>query len=332
MVRIVPFADDHRDAAAALLWARHARDRERLPQLPDLDLAAVRAALDAALARPHARGFAALDGDALVGYLAGDLNLAPIWGRSGWVRAAGFALAAGQSVELLRDLYAALGDLWIRWGVFSHVALVPAADPDTVHAWFSLSFGIQQVHGLKPLDAAEPAPLPEGVVARRTTTDDRETLRSLSDLIWPTLTQAPCWGIHLPESENPDGWAELVDDPDERVWLAFDGDSAVACQGWSPAENGGGSLHIPEKCVHLTIAGTRESHRGRGIAKALRQRGEAEARAEGYLWSETDWRSANLLADRVWPREGFVPVVWRLARRIDERIAWANGPLIGDDA
>jgi hypothetical protein len=38
----------------------------------------------------------------------------------------------------------------------------------------------------------------------------------------------------------------------------------------------------------------------------------------------TDWRVTNLLSSRFWPRQGFRPVVYRLTRRIDARVAWAN--------
>jgi hypothetical protein len=36
------------------------------------------------------------------------------------------------------------------------------------------------------------------------------------------------------------------------------------------------------------------------------------------------WRSTNLLTARFWPRQGFRPVAYRLVRRVDQRIAWAN--------
>ena len=75
----------------------------------------------------------------------------------------------------------------------------------------------------------------------------------------------------------------------------------------------------------MTVAGTRESFRGRGIGRALTQHGLREARAAGYTVCETDWRSANLEAARMWPRQGFQPVAYRLVRRLDPRIAWANG-------
>jgi len=50
-----------------------------------------------------------------------------------------------------------------------------------------------------------------------------------------------------------------------------------------------------------------------------------QAQANGYRYCEVDWRSTSLQAGRFWPRRGFRPMVYRLARRIDPRIAWANG-------
>lgn len=61
------------------------------------DPAAPRLALDKARQRPRAAGVAAFADGRLAGYLIGDIVLDAIWGRSGWVRLAGCALAPGQS-------------------------------------------------------------------------------------------------------------------------------------------------------------------------------------------------------------------------------------------
>jgi ribosomal protein S18 acetylase RimI-like enzyme len=76
----------------------------------------------------------------------------------------------------------------------------------------------------------------------------------------------------------------------------------------------------------LSVAGTRAAYRSRGINRALTRHGLADLVARGYQVCETDWRVANLEADRLWPRQGFRPAVFRLGRKIDPRIAWATGP------
>ena len=330
-LHIVPLDDTLIPAAGALLAGRHRRDRAILPGLPARfeDPATATQAVRAALQRPHAAGVAALDGDRLVAYLAGDLMISEVWGRSGWVRTAGCAYDPAAGVEAVRDLYAALGAGWVRQGVFAHFALVPVSDPAFLQAWFALSFGIEQVHALLDLATLDPAapPAPEGIEIRRAGPGDGPRLAEMSDVIWQVQTQAPVWGVMLPESvaETRAGWAELAEDATATVWLALAGDELLGMQGYWPAEESDDNLLIPPRTVELSVAGTRPEGRGRGVNTALTTHGLAQARAASFRVCEADWRSTNLLASRFWPRRGFVPSVYRLARRVDQRIAWANG-------
>ena len=83
-------------------------------------------------------------------------------------------------------------------------------------------------------------------------------------------------------------------------------------------------LYIPESCMELPAAGTLADARNRGIGLALTNAGFAFAKEAGYQYVLADWRTTNLQSSRFWPRRGFRPVVYRLFRRVDERIAWAN--------
>ena len=105
------------------------------------------------------------------------------------------------------------------------------------------------------------------------------------------------------------------------VWLACENEQAIGSQGYWPADATDEAIHIPEHCARMSVAGTR----GRGTMQALTRHGLAQARERGYQFCETDWRSTNLLAARFWPRQGFRPTLYRLVRRIDECIAWADG-------
>lgn len=330
-IDIVPLQDDLLDDAAELLAQRHTRDRQVLPDLPPqfVDFAGARRAIEAVRKRPHASGVAALAHGRLLGYLIGDMVLDPVWGRQAWVRLPGYALAPDQPPDRIHDLYAMLGAHWVTYGCFEHFALVPVADPTLIDAWFRLSFGLQQIYALLALGTLDlPSPVvPPGITIRQAGPDDRTVLADLSDLIWRHQTRAPAWGIHLPETaaEVRAGWAELVDDSTVVVWLACEDGQAVGSQGYWPADATDEAMHIPEHCARMSVAGTRDMVRGRGIMSALTHHGLAQARERGYHFCETDWRSTNLLAARFWPRQGFRPTTYRLVRRIDERIAWANG-------
>jgi GNAT superfamily N-acetyltransferase len=328
---IVPFTSDMFPEAGALFAARHRRLRTSQPELPAVyeDAATAQSAVEAAWQRERADGIAALDaGGRLRAYLIGDLVLDNLWGRSGWVRYAGCAVAPDEDVEIVRDLYAALAARWVEWGCFLHCALMPATDDALLGRWFALCFGIEHVHGTVALDTLDLSsqPDPPGVEIRRAGPEDRPVLEELSDVIWRHQVQAPVWGIHLPEwqAEQRREWGDLVAEADVAIWLAFCEGKPAGVQMYFPAEMEPKTPHIPERCVHLGASGTRDWARGRGIGRALTQHVLAHARAAGYTVCETDWRSTNLLSSRFWPRRGFRPVVYRLVRRVDPRIAWAG--------
>ncbi|MDX1524158.1 MAG: GNAT family N-acetyltransferase [Anaerolineae bacterium] len=330
-LQLIPFEPELLPQAGELLARRQRRDRAIFPELPARfeDKAVAQQAIEAALARKHAHGFAALENGRLLAYLIGDIVIDNVWGRAGWVRLAGCAYDPAAGVEPVRDLYAALGEQWVKYGVFFHFGLMTVADPDLIQAWFSLSFGLEQVHALIDLEALKPTlpATPPDIEIRRVGPADGPHLAALSDVIWRVQVKAPVWAVMMPETVagTEASWADLVDEPEAIVWLALIDGKPVALQGYWPAETGSDQLHIPEQCVHLSVAGTHPAARGRGLNTLLTQYGLAQAQAAGYRFCEIDWRSANLLASRFWPKQGFRPVVYRLARRLDPRIAWATG-------
>lgn len=330
-MRFEPFHADMLSEASALLAWRQQQQRVVQPELPVRfqDPAAARLALDEAWQRPRAAGVAAFAHGRLAGYLIGDIVLDAIWGRSGWVRLAGCALAPGQSPELVKDLYQILGAQWVAYGCFSHVALMPVAIPPLLDAWFALSFGVQQVHALAALDAlALPTVMrPPTLEIRRAGPPDRAALAGLYHLIRQHLIAAPVWGIALPEDEDAirTGYGDLVDDAAATVWLALENGQALGMAAYYHLDAAENNLLTPDSCTELAVASTVAAARGRGVGSALTQHGLTSAQQAGYHACLADWRSTNLLAARFFPRWGFRPVAYRLARRIDPRIAWANG-------
>jgi ribosomal protein S18 acetylase RimI-like enzyme len=305
--------------------------RTTFPELPAEAEAAgpAEAILAAALERTASSGWGAFDGAQMVAYLIGEPVLDPWWGRSGWIRAGGSAARDTGAADMFADLYARLGQEWIRSGIFAHFVVVPASEGEILSAWFGLSFGIEHVHAVLDLEAlpsAESLPLP-GVSFRLATAEDKVVLAEMSDVVWRHQVGAPVWGAMLPEHVEPNraGWVELLDDPTADVWLALEEGDVVGTQAYYPSEMTGVHLLAGAATCHLAIAGTRAEARGRGIATALTRTGLAHARQRGYRFCETDWRSTNLLSSRFWPRIGFRPAFDRLVRRIDERIAWAKG-------
>ena len=80
-------------------------------------------------------------------------------------------------------------------------------------------------------------------------------------------------------------------------------------------------VHLPDS-VAPTVADaaakwlSRCEARGLGVGTVLTETALAWAHEQGYVTCVTDWRSANLLAARFWPRQGFRPTAYRLYRSI----------------
>ena len=329
---LATFSNRYLDAAAGLLAERHRRDRAARPLLPARfeELPVARAAVEAIWHRPGARGVVALDSGRLAGYLIGDAATEPVRGRCAWVRLAGHALAEGIDAELYRDLYAALAAGWVTQGYFDHYVLLPAADGAALDAWFALSFGLEHAHGLRSLaapNATDATPIAPDVEIRRATADDRATLAGVSQWLRRYQAGPPIWGTALPE-DTPQikaGYAEMAGDETATIWLAFLDGQIAGFQAYLPAKMSDDNPLIPPGCVDLSVAATHPELRGRGVGLALTQVGLVDAAARGYTACVVDWRVTNLMSSRFWPRQGFTPTVYRLVRRVDPRIVWAQG-------
>lgn len=287
-----------------------------------------RSAVEAAWRRNFTSGVAAFDGDRLIGYLFADLAVDPQFLRSVWIRAAGHALSPDYSTELYRDLYAAAGPEWLALGAFEHFVLAPATEAEILDAFFRLGFGHQQAYGL--LDLQEWSPhgdeLIEGLEVRQAQPADRAVLVGFAELIHRYQAGPPVWGPALPENraELREGFAELVDDEDAVVFLAFLDGHPAAYQAYFHAEAGETDILVPKGCVELKVAGTVSDLRGAGVGRILTDYGLDWCRAAEYRYCLVDWRVTNLLASRFWPRQGFNPVYYRLHRHIDPRVMWAR--------
>ncbi|QQR42035.1 GNAT family N-acetyltransferase [Myxococcus xanthus] len=330
-MNLVPFVNEHLEAAASLLALRHRAHRVALPLLPGEPESATEARriLEALQQRPRTSGFAALQNGQLIGFALGTLRIDTTWGRSAWLFAPGHALAPGTSPEVYRDLYAALAAQWVQEGCFVHAALVPAHDRPALEAWYGAGFGHEQVHALRSLDPVDlrPGVLDSPLRLRRAGMDDLDRLLEMAGLISEHQRASPVFAPYLPEfSEDwPQDYTELIEGEADRIWLAEQDGRLLGFAIFSPAEQTPDEVLTPPNSVTFTVGVTREDVRCRGVGRALFARGVEEARRMGFRACVTDWRATNLTASRSWPRLGFSPALYRLTRRIDERVAWARG-------
>ena len=143
------FTEEMIPEAGKLLAQRHACNRTKLPLLPARfeDPQVATKAVKTLWQKKLKNGYAAVLDGKLIAYLLGEL-VTQDWGRCGYVYLPGYALAEGENTAILQDLYALLGDDWVKKGGFSHYLYISAADMDVIAALFDLGFGKERVDAL----------------------------------------------------------------------------------------------------------------------------------------------------------------------------------------
>ncbi len=215
-----------------------------------------------------------------------------------------------------------------EWGVFSHGIYISAADSGVIDALFDLGFGKERVDALLDLRTTSiPEKKPAAdILIRRADPADSAHLANLSGVIANALSKAPYWHPTVPEDyqELRDGWAELADQKNWTIWLAFEGNEAIGAAGFISRENSESDMLTSNQSAYLSIAAVKPEARRLGISTALTWHGLEQARKDGFETCYTNWISPNLPASRHWPRFGFGDVAYRLSKRIDPQIAWTR--------
>jgi GNAT superfamily N-acetyltransferase len=307
MLDIVEFRDDHLDAAAELLAARHRRHRDAEPLLPDgRDY---RAEIEREWQADGAAGvFAAEDGRPSAYLIARPV---PLGGRT-WMMSG----VAGQAVEgdreLIRDVYGAAGGTWLASGHTHHAVYVPASDAALVDRWFRLCFGASGALALR-----ETAPEPSfdaGVAIRPGTEADIEDAVRLDVAMSDAMIPSPSFSeVEQRPEEVLEEWRGTWDD-ERFVHFVAERDGRVA--GHIVLYRRPPDLRVPDDSIDLAAASTLPELRGSGVGRALTAHVLRWAHEAGIPVMTTDWRMTNLWASRFWPRRGFREVFLRLYRSV----------------
>ncbi|HSJ89094.1 MAG TPA: GNAT family N-acetyltransferase [Anaerolineales bacterium] len=327
---ILPFSAEMIPTAGKLLAQRHSENRKKLPLLPARfeDPKVACKSVEVTWNEKYTKGYVAFRNGEMIAYLIGTTTTNP-WGRAGNVYLPGYAVADSKNPQLLQDLYTKLGDDWVKRGCFDHYIYISAADASVIQAIFDLGFGKQRVDALLDLGSLSIPDVeePTGITIRQAGKGDNAHVGSFSDLIFRALAKAPYWHPTLPEDwdELHEGWSELPDEEEWKVWMALENDEALSMIGFRPELEQDTQMLASPKTVYLSVAATKPQARGRGLNTVLTWHGLEHAQEEGYEICYTNWISPNLLASRFWPRFGFQDVAYRLAKGINPMIAWARG-------
>lgn len=272
----------------------------------------------AALEGDHASGVVARVGDAVVGYVLGLQKDVAFWGPNVWVESAGHAVT---EPAILRELYAAIAGTWVAEGRTNHHVLVPATDNELVDAWFSLDFGQQHLYAVRDMPGPAFGVVPQSeLVIRRATVADIPALVVLERVLPDHLGQSPVFSRLAPQPTE-EVIAELETDLAGTTFTFFVAEhegrvigTSIACS--LEVSSGAANLNRPNNAGYLAYAAVLPEARSLGAGRALGEATLAWSRDAGYASIATDWRSANLEADRAWRNLGFRPTFSRLHRLI----------------
>lgn len=314
-LQVITFADEHLEAAAALLADRHRRHRQAEPLLPEsVDF---RAEIEALRQGDGVPGVVAIRDGRVVGYLLARRRDDGRSEGSVWVEPAGHAVERAEDVL---DLYAAAAEGWVADGSTRHYALVPAADRELLDAWFRLGFGAQHALGIQEVPAEAGAAARPGIEIRPGRPEDAETAEALSTALGRHQSFAPVFSP-TPSADPAalrEEWIEEVEDPNAAVIVAERDGHLIGLITAAPVEYS--SAHVglarPPDAGILGYAATLPEERGSGAGVALTEAVFAWARERGYRTIVVDWRTTNVLASRFWPRRGFRTTFLRLYRSI----------------
>ena len=259
----------------------------------------------------------------MVGYIMGEIKVDTFRGRHVWVPYEGIAIREDQSPELIRTLYAKVADSWLKQGCFMHYAVVPLGNQTYFEAFQRLSFFVQQVHGVMNAEEYRAFAQVSDAKVRIADKTDRKKMGQLSAIIQSYQHATPTFELVLPEiaADIKTGYESTVEDADMTVLLAERDGEVLGFQMYGAADQG---LMSPDDSAELNVAGTYAGQMGAGVGKKLMNEGCALMKDRGARHIIADWRITNLASSTFWPKCGFAPVAYRMARHIDSNWAWAS--------
>ena len=330
MIQFLGVEEQHIRQMSALLAKRHEKERKVFPYFPasfeEIDETEI--VIRKILERSYISGIVAVRGIEVIGYLLYEFKEDSNRGRYVWMDYESIAISDKEHPSLLRLLYADAGAEWVKHGYFHHVLLAPLGDQAVIAQWLDQSFRYEQKYAILPLNDFEPrenGEMPK-LAFRKGGAADAPLLKKMA--LWNSIHQAAAPSWHPITKETMDNvkksYEALSEDQEAFLWVAQQGERTAGFHVYFRKEDSL-SLVIPANCAELPAASTNPDFRGKGVGRALANHCFTEMKNEGFDYIYADWHTPNQLASYFWPRLGFEPVMVRLSRQIDPRIAWAHG-------
>lgn len=315
-MEISSFQSDHIPQAAALFIENYRVQRLAAPSLPERMLDPTLVGEMIAERMSDCGGIALLDGSRLMGFMG--WYLSPSFRESGrkgayvpeWCHGA----QEDRRASIYRKLYRRAAELWTASGCLVHAITLLAADKAAVETWFWNGFGLTVVDAVRPIDPIGAPPV-RGLRLVKASHHEAVPIAEIEAEHWRHYTQPPIYMANN-EANTAAEFEELLQDAQNSVWLAMDGERIAAYLRFAPPDSA--AILEADDTIWINGAYTRPEYRGRGAVPALLDAGLEDYRRRGYRRCAVDFESFNPEAAVFWPRY-FEPVCLSVVR-VPEKI------------
>lgn len=313
-IEYVPINGNYVNEALNMVMHAYEKERKFIPSLPEGDFYnhlknSIQSLFD------YGSGIAAIDGNRLVGFLAG-YAVDNLFGKCSGVYCPeyGHGTIEENSLQLYGDIYKYAADLWVKNSHLTHAITMFAHSQDLVNTWFWQGFGLRCVDAIR--ETSKISIKEAGIKVKKSSMEDAEVLSHIHTQHNLYYRKSP---IFMPK-ENTDAVKEHHDwlsEENHHEWAAYRNNIPVGVI--SIASSAESFVADHPSVMNIKAAYVDENERGTGIGTILLNTVQEWLLENGYPLSGVDFESINTLGRNFWLKY-FTPYTYSLVRRIDERV------------
>ena len=187
-----------------------------------------------------------------------------------------------------------------------------------MNAFVELEFGVDQIDGMLTVPEDGSTLEHDGSQIRFAEAADVEPIVNLAIELAQYHSRAPMFQVALLDlASTRTGILASIADDRSAVVVARSGGRIVGM-----AQAGPDRAYVEAFDIGMNVV--TEDARSSGIGTAMLDFLLAWGSSRRYRYCTVGWTSSNLASDAFYRSRGFTPVRYRLHRRIDSRVSWAN--------